>query len=98
MITDRIGRHEFLLPINHDYNKICDFLGFFESEHKKFWEFFAGSERKKSHLRACTWSGAYCPIPYTLAWRVLSYYSALLVLKSGRWIVNQIWEFCYSYD
>ena len=26
MITDRIGRHEVLLPINHNYNKICDVL------------------------------------------------------------------------
>ena len=24
MITDRIGRHEVLLPINHNSNKICD--------------------------------------------------------------------------
>ena len=23
-ITDRIGRHEVLLPINHNFNKICD--------------------------------------------------------------------------
>ena len=23
MITDRIGRNEVLLPINHNYNKIC---------------------------------------------------------------------------
>ena len=23
MITDRIGRHEVLLPINHNFNKIC---------------------------------------------------------------------------
>ena len=30
MITDRIGRHEVLLPINHNYNKICDILGFFK--------------------------------------------------------------------
>ena len=29
MITDRIGRHEVLLPINHDFNKICDILGSF---------------------------------------------------------------------
>ena len=29
MITDRIGGHEVLLPINHSYNKICDILGFF---------------------------------------------------------------------
>ena len=24
MITDRIGRHEVLLPINHNFNKICE--------------------------------------------------------------------------
>ena len=24
MITDRIGRHEVLLPINRNFNKICD--------------------------------------------------------------------------
>ena len=29
MITDQTGRHEVLLPINHNYNKICDILGFF---------------------------------------------------------------------
>ena len=26
MITDQIGRHKVLLPINHDFNKICDIL------------------------------------------------------------------------
>ena len=41
MITDRIGRHKVLLPINHDFNKICDILGsFFESKHKKFQDLF----------------------------------------------------------
>ena len=30
MITDRIGQHKVLLTINHNYNKICDILGFFE--------------------------------------------------------------------
>ena len=29
MITDRIGRHEVLLPINHNFNKICDIMGYF---------------------------------------------------------------------
>ena len=24
MITDRIGQHEVLLPIEHNYNKICE--------------------------------------------------------------------------
>ena len=37
MITDRIGRHEVLLPINYNFNKICDMIGyFFKSKHKKF--------------------------------------------------------------
>ena len=37
MITDRIGRHEVLLPINHNFDKICDIIGyFFKSKHKKF--------------------------------------------------------------
>ena len=28
IITDRIGRHEVLLPINHNYNKICEICSF----------------------------------------------------------------------
>ena len=28
MITDQIGWHKVLLPINHNYNKICDVVGF----------------------------------------------------------------------
>ena len=35
---------------------------------------------------------------YYKAWRVLSYYTILLVVKSGQLIANQIWEFCYGYD
>ena len=26
MITDRIGQHKVLLPVNHNYNQICDIL------------------------------------------------------------------------
>ena len=48
MITDRIGRHEVLLPINHNLNKIFEKKALFQN--KKF-QFFAGSE-KKSHSRA----------------------------------------------
>ena len=37
MITDRIGRHDVLLPINHNFNKICDIISYnFKSKHKKF--------------------------------------------------------------
>ena len=62
MITDRSGRHEVLLPVNHDFNKICDILGsVFESKHKKFRDFFfASSEKKKAFKRAR--DGAYCLI------------------------------------
>ena len=35
MITDRIGRHELLLPINHNFNKICDII----LRHEKFLQF-----------------------------------------------------------
>ena len=48
MITDRTGRHEVLLPINHNYNKICDILGILKLKHKKIPRvfFFAGREKK----------------------------------------------------
>ena len=94
MITDRIGRHEVLLPINHNYNKICDIFVFvFKLKHKKFREFFAGSE-KKPFKCARARGGTYCLI--TWAWRVLSFHSVVLVLKSGQLIAKQILEFCFS--
>ena len=34
MITDRIGWHEVLLPIDHNCNKICDILSLFWLKHK----------------------------------------------------------------
>ena len=37
MITDRFGRHDVVLPINHNFSKICDIVSyFFNSKHKKF--------------------------------------------------------------
>ena len=45
--SDPIRRHEILLPINHNYNKFCDILGFFKSKlNLKFGDFFVGSEKK----------------------------------------------------
>ena len=35
MITDRIGRHEVLLPINHNFNKICDIIGYFLNQNTR---------------------------------------------------------------
>ena len=50
MITDRSGRQEVLLPIDHNYNEIYDNLGFFKSKHKKFREFFFGGRVKKKAI------------------------------------------------
>ena len=61
MITDRIGQREVLLPINHNFNKICNIIGYFlnqNTRNSKF--FFASSEKKKPFKRAR--DGAYCPI------------------------------------
>ena len=49
MITDRIGRHEVLLPINHNINKICDIIGYFLNQNTRNSKFsFASSEKKKA--------------------------------------------------
>ena len=58
IITDQIGRHEVLLPINQHYNKKCDILGFSKSKHQKFCSH--GIEKKKSFKHAR--DGVYCPI------------------------------------
>ena len=61
MIKDWIGRHEVLLPINHNFNKICDTISYFLNQstwNSKFC--FASSEKKKPFERAR--DGAYCPI------------------------------------
>ena len=70
MITDRIGRHEVLLPINHNFNKICDIIGYFLNQNTRNSKFCFASSEKKSHLSArvmaCTVQllrhDAYCPI------------------------------------
>ena len=71
MITDRIGRHEVLLPINHNINKICDIIGYFLNQNTRNSKFcFASSGKKKSHLSARVMAhtvqllryDAYCPI------------------------------------
>ena len=51
MITDRIGRHEVLLPINHNFNKICDMIGYFLNQNTRNSKFCFASSEKKSHLR-----------------------------------------------
>ena len=49
MITDRIGRHEVLLPVNHNFNKICDIIEYFLNQNTGNSKFcFASSEKKKA--------------------------------------------------
>ena len=61
MITDRIGRHEVLLPINHNFNKICDTIGyFFKLTRQESPRVFLLAVKKKPFKRAR--DGVYCPI------------------------------------
>ena len=61
MITDRIGRHEVLLPINHNFNKICNIIGYFLNQNTRNSTFcFASREKRKPFKRAR--DGAYCSI------------------------------------
>ena len=48
MITDRIGRHEVLLPINHNFNKICDIIGYFLNQNTRNSEIFIACSEKKA--------------------------------------------------
>ena len=61
MITDRIGQHEVLLPINHNFNKICNIIDYFLNQNTRNSKFcFASSDKKKPFKRAR--DGAHCPI------------------------------------
>ena len=47
MITDRIGRHDVLLPINHNCSKNCDIISHFLNQNTRNSKFcFASSEKK----------------------------------------------------
>ena len=47
MITDRIGRHDVLIPINHNFIKICDIISYnFKSNTRNSKFCFASSEKK----------------------------------------------------
>ena len=64
MITDGIGRHEVLLPINHNINKICDIIGYLLNQNTRNSTFcFASSEKKKKPFKRAR-DGAYCPITW----------------------------------
>ena len=81
MITDRIGRHEVLLPINHNFNKICDIIGSFLNQNTRNSKFcFASSEKKEPFKRARDRDGEYC-VTKCCIWDIqsvlCSFYSSL---------------------
>ena len=61
MITDRIGRHKVLLPINHNFNKIFDIIGYFLNQNTRNSNFFFASSEKKKPFKHAR-DGAYCPV------------------------------------
>ena len=52
MITNRIGRRKVLLPINHNFNKICDIISYFFNQNTRKSKFCFASSEKKCHLSA----------------------------------------------
>ena len=60
MVTDRVGRHEILLPINHNCNKICDILDLFLNLRKWNSKRFLLAVKKAIEVYAC--DGALCSV------------------------------------
>ena len=56
-ITNRIGRHEVLLPINHNYHKIYYISGFFLIKTQEIASVFFASSEKKPFKRARAMAG-----------------------------------------
>ena len=87
MITERIGRHKVLLPINHNHSNIYEaFILIKTQEIPSF--FFAAVKKRHLSLR--------------VRWHALSNYldmthTVLLVLKSGQKSQSDL-RICYSYD
>ena len=61
VITHRIGRHEVLLPINHNVNKICDIIGYLLNQNTRNSEIFIASGEKKKPFKRARY-GTYGPI------------------------------------
>ena len=48
IIIDRIGRHEVLLTINHNFNKICNIIGYFLIKTQEIRNFVLLAAKKKA--------------------------------------------------
>ena len=62
MITDRIGRHEVMLPINHNCNKICDVLALLKIKKTQQIPIVFLLAGKQKAIQVHVRHGAYCPI------------------------------------
>ena len=78
MITDRLGRHEALLAMNHNYNKICDILSLLKI--KSLFEslFYWQCKKRTLQVRA--------------RWRVLSDYLGMTCIFLSYYTVYKCWS------
>ena len=97
MITDRVGRHELPLPIYHNFCQNLWYIGlfFFLIKTQEIPRPFFCQQRKKA-ISARVMARSVQLLRHM--WRVPSYYTVLLRMKSGQLIANQIWEFFFRYD
>ena len=66
MITDRIGQHKVLLPINRNYKRLWWISLFLTIKTQEIPRVFSLAVKKKSHLSAC------------MQWCILSYYIGMM--------------------
>ena len=72
------ARSSVILPISHNYNKICDILCFLKTKTHDILTVFLLEVKIKTHSSVC------------VRWQITFSSSVLLVLKSGQLIANQI--------
>jgi len=94
MITDRIGWHDVLLPINQNYDKIQE-----TNNHRLITErlnVVMNAEKHSSLLNKvhCNSAHKMAPTVQLQAWRIHCPINAQI----GLLIANNVREFCYSFD
>ena len=72
------ARSSVILPISHNYNKICDILCFLKTKTHDILTVFLLEVKIKTHSSV------------RVRWQIMFSSSVLLVLKSGQLIANQI--------
>ena len=79
---------KFPFPINHDYNKTCDFFRLFKSKHKKFESVLLAVE-KKSFFLVIIWS-------FPRQQRLRHSENTEMRLMRTPYSVKELWRKCYS--